>query len=367
MAEEYAAEHGLLALRQLLIPALALTETDRHKGARAAERALRVRRHAQDPRGCCPSATSSRRRRTCASCRRATKPTSWPVRCSPGCCPARSCSRPRAWPPRSSAPGARSCARLLHLGGAARMPRAMPASWAAGKQFSRASLAWRCGPAKAARQVKPRLLDARRRRRASVTGRSGARAPAWSFPWKRVRGRPARLRQRLAAEEPKFSSGNGSRCDDAVVPIVGETARGSWRPSATGCRRPTAAARWCARRSANSSDGKRRYDLILWRKPDGQTVDICFDVTTVFEDTIREIEARRRSVAIRIIRLGSPRARRGPASRHRAPAAARRAQGRLRAAELLRRVAARSRAQPELGHPGAEDVVGGFPEATAAR
>ena len=39
-----------------------------------------------------------------------------------------------------------------------------------------------------------------------------------------------------------------------------------------------------------SADGKRRYDLILWRKPDGQTVEVCFDVTTVFEDTIRQIE-----------------------------------------------------------------------------
>jgi len=39
-----------------------------------------------------------------------------------------------------------------------------------------------------------------------------------------------------------------------------------------------------------SRDGKRRYDLILWRKPDGQTVDVCFDVTTVFEETIRRLE-----------------------------------------------------------------------------
>jgi hypothetical protein len=39
-----------------------------------------------------------------------------------------------------------------------------------------------------------------------------------------------------------------------------------------------------------STDGKRRYDLILWRKPDGQTVDVCFDVTTVFEETIRRME-----------------------------------------------------------------------------
>jgi hypothetical protein len=39
-----------------------------------------------------------------------------------------------------------------------------------------------------------------------------------------------------------------------------------------------------------SADGKRRYDLILWRKPDGNTVDVCFDVTTVFEETIRRVE-----------------------------------------------------------------------------
>ena len=39
-----------------------------------------------------------------------------------------------------------------------------------------------------------------------------------------------------------------------------------------------------------SSDGKRRYDLIAWRKPDGQTVEVCFDVTTVFEETIRRLE-----------------------------------------------------------------------------
>jgi hypothetical protein len=39
-----------------------------------------------------------------------------------------------------------------------------------------------------------------------------------------------------------------------------------------------------------SSDGKRRYDLLVWRKPDGQSVEVCFDVTTVFEETIRQVE-----------------------------------------------------------------------------
>lgn len=43
-----------------------------------------------------------------------------------------------------------------------------------------------------------------------------------------------------------------------------------------------------------STDGKRRYDLIVWRKPDGQTVDVCFDVTTVFEETIRRVEEEER-------------------------------------------------------------------------
>lgn len=39
-----------------------------------------------------------------------------------------------------------------------------------------------------------------------------------------------------------------------------------------------------------SPDGKRRYDLIVWRKPDGAIVEVCFDVTTVFEETIRRVE-----------------------------------------------------------------------------
>ena len=39
-----------------------------------------------------------------------------------------------------------------------------------------------------------------------------------------------------------------------------------------------------------SSDGKRRYDVIVWRKPDGRAVEVCFDVTTVFEETIRRVE-----------------------------------------------------------------------------
>jgi len=39
-----------------------------------------------------------------------------------------------------------------------------------------------------------------------------------------------------------------------------------------------------------SPDGKRRYDLIVWRKPDGEPVEVCFDVTTVFEETIRHVE-----------------------------------------------------------------------------
>ena len=93
----------------------------------------------------------------------------------------------------------------------------------------------------------------------------------------------------LAAEEPKFSGGDGSSCEDAVVPIVGETgafvqAERHWLQKNYG------GGALVRQVLGESSDGKRRYDVIRWRKPDGQTVDICFDVTTVFEDTIREIE-----------------------------------------------------------------------------
>ena len=93
----------------------------------------------------------------------------------------------------------------------------------------------------------------------------------------------------LAAEEPKFSGGDGSSCEDAVVPIVTESgtigqAERQWLEKTYG------GGALVRQALAESSDGKRRYDLLLWRKPDGQTVDICFDVTTVFEDTIREIE-----------------------------------------------------------------------------
>ena len=95
----------------------------------------------------------------------------------------------------------------------------------------------------------------------------------------------------FAAEEPKFSGGDGSSCEEAVVPVVRE-----------GATMVETERQWLQKRYGGgslvrqalgeSADGKRRYDLILWRKPDGQTVDVCFDVTTVFEDTIREIEAQ---------------------------------------------------------------------------
>ncbi len=48
-----------------------------------------------------------------------------------------------------------------------------------------------------------------------------------------------------------------------------------------------------------SSDGRRRYDVITWRKPDGETVDVCFDVTTVFEETIRQVEEEENGAARR--------------------------------------------------------------------
>lgn len=41
---------------------------------------------------------------------------------------------------------------------------------------------------------------------------------------------------------------------------------------------------------AASSDGEKRFDIIVWRKPDGEVVEVCFDVTTVSEESIRRVE-----------------------------------------------------------------------------
>jgi hypothetical protein len=91
------------------------------------------------------------------------------------------------------------------------------------------------------------------------------------------------------AQEPAFSGGDGLSCENAVVPIVDEAgtmvqAERHWLQKTYG------GGSLVRQVLGESADGKRRFDLILWRKPDGQTVDVCFDVTTVFEDTIRQIE-----------------------------------------------------------------------------
>lgn len=93
----------------------------------------------------------------------------------------------------------------------------------------------------------------------------------------------------LAAEEPKFGGGDGSSCEQAVVPLAAEgmamvQAEHHW------LRRTFGGGALVRQALGASSDGKRRYDLILWRKPDGQAVEVCFDVTTVFEETIRQLE-----------------------------------------------------------------------------
>jgi hypothetical protein len=92
-----------------------------------------------------------------------------------------------------------------------------------------------------------------------------------------------------AAEEPKFSGGDGLSCENAVVPIVGEG--GTMVQAERYWLQKTYGGGGVIRQAlGESADGKRRFDLILWRKPDGQTVDVCFDVTTVFEETVRQIE-----------------------------------------------------------------------------
>jgi len=92
-----------------------------------------------------------------------------------------------------------------------------------------------------------------------------------------------------SAGEPRFSGGDGSSCGQAVVPVAAEggtmvQAEYHWLRRTFGGGAPV------RQTLGASSDGKRRYDLILWRKPDGQAVEVCFDVTTVFEDEIRRVE-----------------------------------------------------------------------------
>jgi hypothetical protein len=86
-----------------------------------------------------------------------------------------------------------------------------------------------------------------------------------------------------------FSGGDGSSCEQAVVSSARDgmalvQAQHQWL-------RKTFGGGTLERQALGaSSDGKRRYDLIRWRKPDGELVDVCFDVTTVFEETIRRVE-----------------------------------------------------------------------------
>ena len=100
---------------------------------------------------------------------------------------------------------------------------------------------------------------------------------------------PVALALLLAAEEPKFAGGDGSSCEQAVVPVAAPgvpvvQAEHHWL-------RTTYGGGTLVRQALGaSSDGRRRYDLVVWRKPDGQAVEVCFDVTTVFEDTIRRVE-----------------------------------------------------------------------------
>jgi hypothetical protein len=86
-----------------------------------------------------------------------------------------------------------------------------------------------------------------------------------------------------AAEEAKFS------CEEAIIPSPGSgmtvvQSEYQWLRNTFG------GGSLVRQALGASSDGKRRYDLILWRKPNGQAVEVCFDVTTVFEETIRRIE-----------------------------------------------------------------------------
>jgi hypothetical protein len=91
------------------------------------------------------------------------------------------------------------------------------------------------------------------------------------------------------AQEPSFLGGDGSSCEQAVVPRVAE-GMGIVQAEHHWLRKTYGGGSLVRQALGASSDGKRRYDLVVWRKPDGQTVNVCFDVTTVFEETIRKVE-----------------------------------------------------------------------------
>ena len=78
------------------------------------------------------------------------------------------------------------------------------------------------------------------------------------------------------AQEPVYSGGNGSSCEEAVV-VAAVEAEYHW------LRKTYGGGAVVGQTFGSSHDGKRRYDLVRWRKPDGATVDVCFDVTKAFE------------------------------------------------------------------------------------
>ena len=97
----------------------------------------------------------------------------------------------------------------------------------------------------------------------------------------------------VAAGALAASAAIAQPCEQAVVPQAGEgmsvvQAEHDW------LRKTYGGGSVVKQALGASDDGKRRYDLVTWRKPDGQTVVVCFDVTTVFEDQIRRIEEEER-------------------------------------------------------------------------
>ena len=87
----------------------------------------------------------------------------------------------------------------------------------------------------------------------------------------------------------QYAGGDGSSCEQAVVPLADE-GRGMVQAEYQWLSRKFGGGSLVRQALGASSDGKHRYDLILWRTPEGKEVEVCFDVTTVFEDKIREIE-----------------------------------------------------------------------------
>ena len=90
--------------------------------------------------------------------------------------------------------------------------------------------------------------------------------------------------QAQSAPDPRFSGGDGSSCDKAVVLNVDSSqeavrAQTAWLRARHGGGRKSA--------QALAQAESKWYDIIDWEIPGGATVTTCFDITRAYEELRR--------------------------------------------------------------------------------